>query len=128
MVNELDVYDVLTHFITLNDTNTQEVVELCGQCFQSILKELKPDTDTEDPRILNAAAAKAFYLLCVKEKSNQTTGGITSFKAGDLSISQKENEIDGKLETAKKLYESELKKLTPLYEDTGFFAGKVDIL
>ncbi|MCQ2471336.1 MAG: hypothetical protein MJ147_04790 [Clostridia bacterium] len=125
MVNELDVYEVLKHLTAVD--STQEIIDLCAQCFESIVKELKSGTDTDDPRILNAAAAKAFYLLCVKEKSAQTGGEITSFKAGDLSVSQKSSEAGSKLEAARKLYESELKKLTPLYEDTGFFAGKVDI-
>ena len=127
MVNELDVFEILRNLTDISSSETQQALDLCCQCFDSLEKELKCEADTDDPRFLNAVAAKAFYLICVKEKSAQQSG-VKSFKAGDLSISQSCGEIDGKLKTAEALYEKEMKKLLPLLEDTGFYAGKVDIL
>lgn len=127
MVNELDVFDALSRITTVRDSDYPNALDICGQCFDSIKKELKNSTDTSDPRIITTAAAKAFYMLCLKEKAAEQ-GGVTAFKAGDISISQSGGEIDGKLKAAEKLYEDERRKLLPLLEDRGFFAGKVDIL
>ena len=127
MVNELDVIDALSNITTVPDYDYQKTLDICRQCFDSLKKELKSSTDTSDPRIITTAAAKAFYMLCLKEKAAEQSG-VTGFRAGDISISQSSGEIDGKLRTAEKLYEDERRKLLPLLEDRGFFAGKVDIL
>lgn len=127
MVNELDVFDALSHITSVSDSDYQTALDICGQCFDSIKKELKNNADTSDPRVISTAAAKAFYLLCLKEKAAEKSG-VTAFKAGDISISQSGGETDGKIMTAEKLYEDERRKLLPLLEDRGFFAGKVDIL
>ncbi len=126
MVNELDVLDALKRLTVVSETENQAVTDLCRQCFDSLLKEIREDADINDQRIISAAAADAFYKLCIKEKA-AAQAGITSFKAGDLSVTQDNGEADGKIEAAQSLYERERKKLVPLLKDTGFFAGKVDI-
>ena len=127
MVNELDVFDALSRITAVSDSDYQNTLDICKQCFDSLKKELKITADTEDPRVISTAAAKAFYMLCLKEKAAEKSG-VTAFKAGDISISQGGGEIDGKIKTAEKLYEDERRKLLPLLEDRGFYAGKVDIL
>lgn len=126
MVNELDVLDVLKQLTDVSETESRTVTDLCRQCFESLVSELREDADTEDRRIISAAAAEAFYKLCIKEKA-AAQAGISSFKAGDLSVTQDTGETDGKLRAAQALYETERKKLAPLLKDTGFFVGKVDI-
>lgn len=126
MVNELDVLDALKNITVISANDYQNTSDLCRSCFESLKKELKDGADTEDPRVINAAAADAFYLICLKEKAAQQ-GGVTSFKAGDMSITQNEDELDGRLESAEKLRADARRKLIPLFEDNGFFVGKVDI-
>lgn len=126
MVNELDVFDVLKHFVSVNDANYQNTVDLCRKCFESLKQELKPTADYADQRVINAAAATAFYMLCLKEKA-AAQEEITDFKAGDITIKQESGDIDGKIKSAKELCDETRKKLIPLFEDNGFFAGKVDI-
>ncbi len=126
MVNEIDVFNTLIHIKDISQDDYEKAVDLCRQCFDSVKSELKSGVDISDPRIINAAAAQAFYFLCLKEK-NDIQQGETSFKAGDISITQKESETNAKLEEAKSLYENAVKKLSPLKEDNGFFFGKVDI-
>lgn len=126
MVNELDVLEALKQIANVGESDYQQTVDLCRQCFESLKKELKAEVNTEDPRVINAAAADAFYLMCIKEK-NAHQGGVTSFKAGDMSITQSDDDIDGRLKSAEKLCTETRKKLIPLFEDKGFFAGAVDV-
>lgn len=126
MVNELDVFEVLKQMTSISESGIQPAIDLCAQCFDSLKKELRDNADTEDQRIINAAAAKAFYLICLKEKSAEQDG-VTSFKAGDISITQQGSDINGKLKAAESLYREERERIIPLLIDNGFFAGKVDI-
>ena len=126
MVNELDVFDALKHLTDVSNADYQQTVDLCRQCFDSLKKELRSDADFSDPRVINAAAARAFYMLCIKEKS-AVYDSVTSFKAGDVSISQDTGAVDGKLKSAKALCEETTGKIASLIEDSGFFVGKVDI-
>ena len=126
MVNELDVFDALKHLTDVSDNNYQQTLDLCRQCFESLKKELKNDAEPSDPRVINAAAANAFYMLCLKEK-NASGDGVTSFKAGDVSITQESADIDGKIKVAEAFCERTGRRLIPLLEDSGFFAGKIDI-
>lgn len=126
MVNELDVFDALKHLTSVSDSEYRDTVELCRKCLESLKKELKDETDFADPRVIDSAAANAFYLLCIKEKA-ALKDEIASFKAGDISITQESGNADEKIKSAKELCEQARKRLIPLMEDKGFFAGKVDI-
>ncbi len=46
---------------------------------------IKADADN-DPRVIQLAAAKAYYAICCAASQ---TDGITSFSAGDVSVTQK---------------------------------------
>ncbi len=126
MVNELDVFDALKHLTDVSNDDYQQTVDLCRQCFDSLKKELKRGADFADPRVISAAAARAFYMLCIKEKSADYDS-ITSFKAGDVSVSHDIGASDEKIKSAKVLCEEAAVKLIPLMDDNGFFVGKVDI-
>ncbi|MDE7124218.1 MAG: hypothetical protein K2N83_01845 [Eubacterium sp.] len=47
---------------------------------------IKEDADDNDPRVVQLAAAKAYHAICC---SASQTDGITSFSAGDVSVTQK---------------------------------------
>lgn len=53
---------------------------------KSVSEMIRDDADENDARLIQLAAAKAYYgILCSAERSN----GVTSFSAGDISISEK---------------------------------------
>ena len=47
---------------------------------------IKENADDNDPRVIQLAAAKAYYAICCAASQ---TDGITSFSAGDVSVTQK---------------------------------------
>lgn len=53
---------------------------------------IKDEGYENDPRLIQLAAAKAYYsIMCSAEFS----GGVTSFKAGDVSVSERAGSVSG---------------------------------
>ncbi|MBQ8227561.1 MAG: hypothetical protein IJZ88_00960 [Clostridia bacterium] len=111
--------------ITQNEKETSETI--CRHCLEETLNLLRPDANQSDPRIVAAAAARAFYNLCIKRTWLQEESKMTSFKAGDLSVSYDSASVQEQLNSAKEIRDKAMLELTPLIADNGFYFGKVDI-
>ncbi len=124
------VWEVTEALSLLTDIaeNEKEASEtICRHCLDEIINLLRPDAEQTDPRIIAAAAGRAFYNLCIKRAWNQEEAKMSSFKAGDLSISYDSANATDQLDTAKEIRDRTLAELTPLLQDNGFFFGKVDV-
>lgn len=102
------------------ECETKELLPLCEAACLEISTMLRPEASEEDFRIINAAAALAYRRLCVKKLLGE--GGMTSFKAGDVSVSVSRSELE---QYAEKEKNSALAMAAPLLRDDGFHFGQV---
>lgn len=120
----IDTHTVLNAVIEYYspDSEEKELLPLCEAACMELSQMMKPDTDEKDFRIINAAAAFAYQRLCVKKLLGD--GGMTSFKAGDVSVSVSRSEL---AEYAKSEKSAALVAAAPLLRDDGFHFGQVTV-
>lgn len=82
---------------------------------------IKENADCEDIRLLGLAAAMVNLVIC-RQNSLQDDDGITTFKAGDVSITISMEKL---LENAEDELERTEKYALPLLKDEGFFFRQV---
>lgn len=127
MANVWDVMDSLLLMTDIHESERKPAMVICERSLDEIVSCLSDNADTSDPRINSAAAAQAFYTLCVKRNSLSETTNMSGFKAGDLSVSYDTVSPQQQLELAKEIRDKAMQNLIPLLADNGFFVGKVDI-
>lgn len=125
MVNEIEVLDVLQQLTEIEPSEIQAATDLCKIYLETTRLRLKDGSSNSDPRVIAAAAAEALYALCVRRYVDSSQ--VSSFKAGDLSITQNSTDNNKKLTLAQQLRDKAETELIPLLKDNGFFAGKIDI-
>lgn len=122
-----EVKESLCRLVEPTQSEALTAMSLCRECFSEITAGLKADADTEDPRVTAASAALAFYKLMIKRNNETLSQDITSFKAGDVSISQGKNSLSGQLQKAEDYFRQCFSKLAPLCEDNSFAVTNVRI-
>lgn len=122
-----EVTEALSLLTDIDHTEKETAESICRRCLDEILTMVRPDVEQSDPRIISAAAGKAFYHLCIKRLRAQEEETMTNFKAGDLSVSYESAKEHNQLNCAKEVCSKAMTELTPLLTDNGFFFGKVDI-
>lgn len=80
----------------------------------SVLDALNDSADVNDARIMQLMAARAYCKICCLESSS---GGVTGFTAGDVSITEK---AGAALDSAKEIYSLALADCRQFINDTGF--------
>ena len=113
------VKEYLGHLTPTDGYEEDEILALCKASLHEIEAMLKADADRNDVRIASAAASLAFYKMMLKN-SLSSSGEITGFKAGDVSITQNAGSTDKQLERAERLYAKALESIVPLCTDNGF--------
>lgn len=121
-----EVKEYLGHLTVIEESAQEEVLDLCRTSLREIEARLKSDADRNDVRIASAAAALAFYKMLLK-KTFSCSDEITSFKAGDVSITQNTGDNSKQLEKAEKLYSEALKNIIPLCTDNSFAFENIKI-
>ena len=86
------------------------------------MPRIKPDAEHSDIRLINLAAATVNYRLCVRNIHSDE--GITSFKAGDVTVSISPSAL---VEQAEKEKAAATMAALPLLKDDGFFFGQVSV-
>ncbi len=99
-----------------------ELIPLCTCASKELSERLKKNADPNDMRLVNAAAAIVNYRLCVK--ALHSAEGVTSFKAGDVTVSISPNALAERAEKEKS--EAVLAAL-PLLTDEEFVFKQVSI-
>ena len=127
MANIWEVMDSLLLMTDIQESERKPAMVICEHALKEVMSCLSDTADTSDPRITSAAAARAFYTLCVKRASQSETTNMSGFKAGDLSVSYDTVNPQQQLELAKEILGKAMQALIPLLADNGFFVGKVDI-
>lgn len=123
-----EVKDYLSHLTCWEENEEESILSLCKASLNEIHSMLKADADRADVRIASAAAANACYKLLLKRSFSSSQEDITSFKAGDVSITQgNRNQYERSLDKAEKLYHEALRSIIPLCRDNGFAFENVKI-
>ncbi len=122
-----DVFNALSLMTEISESESDTAMLICELSLKEILARIRSDVDVFDPRVNSAAAAQAFYRLCIKRLSLEETAGLSSFQAGDLKVSYEQSNPRSQFETSKEILAQAMEELAPLLVDTGFFVGKVDI-
>lgn len=117
MITPWNVLKRLEHFIKISDEEKSNALSVCVANLEKVLSTLNDNCDKNDCRITEAAAAMSFYDLAVKI-SGDNLETVTSFKAGDVSISKSRQSI---IEIASSLKRDALRALAPLRKDEDFF-------
>ncbi len=126
MVSELEVFCELENMTEILEEDRDFCLELCTSCLERIRRRIKSPLDYSDPRVAYAAAAAALYILSVRSNISGS-GDYSSFKAGDITISKSSAHKNSRIACAREIYLESQKELAPLMEDSGFYAGKIDI-
>ncbi len=100
----------------------EELAPLCAAAAKELEYRLKEGVDCSDIRLINAGAAMVNYRLSMK-KAN-TDENVTSFKAGDVTVSLSPSAI---IERAEKEKSEALLSAIPLLRDDGFVFRQVSI-
>jgi len=122
-----EVKDSLCRLVDLTQTEAAGADALCRECLKEIAAGLKADADTEDARVTSAAAGLALYKLMLKRNSDSASDEVTSFKAGDVSISESKSDIRHGLENAESYFKQCYAKIVPLCVDNGFAFENVKV-
>lgn len=86
------------------------------------MPRIRSDAEHSDVRLINLAAAMVNHRLCIKNM--HSAEGMTSFKAGDVTVSVSPNAL---IEQAEKEKAAAMLAALPLLRDDGFFFGQVSV-
>ncbi len=100
----------------------EELMPLCNSAAKELNVRLKKNADSSDIRLINAAAAIVNYRLCVRNTG--TSESVTSFKAGDVTVSISPNAA---AELAEKEKSEAMLAALPLLRDEEFVFRQVSI-
>lgn len=121
MIDSWNVLAALRTNFSVEGTD-EELMPLCSAAATELAARVKPTADCADIRLANAAAATVNYRLCVKRMS--TEEGVTSFKAGDVTVSISPSAL---IERAEKEKSDALIAALPLLNDDEFVFRQVSI-
>jgi hypothetical protein len=102
------------------DGTDEELMPLCSAAAAELEVRLRENADENDIRLINAAASSVNYRLCMKRMN--TGEEITSFKAGDVSISVSPSAL---IEKAEKEKSEAMLLALPLLADNEFVFRQV---
>ncbi len=114
-MNQWTVLSSLRQILYISDTEAAQMLPLCRSALEEIKVRLRTDADENDMRVLKAAAGIAYYNIILRKTSTAET--VTSFKAGDVVISQS---ASCALENAEKLRNEAYLAVLPLLRDDNF--------
>lgn len=121
MIDCLSILSSLREYYSAKGTD-EELAPLCTAAAKEIMPRIKPGAEHSDIRLINLAAATVNYRLCVKNIHSDE--GITSFKAGDVTVSISPSAL---VEQAEKEKAAATMAALPLLKDDGFFFGQVSV-
>lgn len=100
----------------------EELIPLCTSAAKEISARVKKNADITDIRLINAAAAIVNYRLCMRNLS--VADSVTSFKAGDVTVSISPNAA---AERAEKEKSEAMLAALPLLRDDEFVFRQVSV-
>ncbi len=121
MIDSLSIISALREYYSVQGTD-EELAPLCAAAAKEISARLKKNAEQSDIRLINLAAAMVNHRLCMRDLHSQE--GVTSFKAGDVTVSISPCAL---VEQAEKEKAAATAAALPLLRDDGFFFGQVSV-
>ncbi len=115
------VLSALRELYSYGETDA-ELIPICDASARELSARVKRTADCSDVRLVNAAAAMVNYRLCIKKLHSD--GGVTSFKAGDVTVSISPAAL---AEQAEKDKTAAILAAAPLLRDDDFLFRQVSI-
>ncbi|MBR3588284.1 MAG: hypothetical protein IKL16_01850 [Clostridia bacterium] len=115
MTTSWNVLSRFRQFVNLEEYEAEKILPLCVVNLQRIQAQLRDNVNPDDIRIQEAAACLTYYDYTVRLSSE--ADNVTSFKAGDITVSKTTSSLK---EDAEKMKKDALLELTPLMKDTRF--------
>ena len=121
LIDCLSVLSVLKEYYSPEGTDEQ-LAPVCTLAVNELLPRVKNESVHSDARLVSLAAAMANYRLCAKKVRN--SDGVTSFKAGDVTVSVSAAAL---MEQAEKDRKDALLAALPLLKDDEFIFRQVAV-
>ena len=121
MIDCLSVLSVLKVYYSPEGTDEQ-LAPVCTLAVNELLPRVKNESVHSDARLVSLAAAMANYRLCAKKVRN--SDGVTSFKAGDVTVSVSAAAL---MEQAEKDRKDAMLAALPLLKDDEFIFRQVAV-
>ena len=121
MIDCLSVLSTLREYYSPEGTD-EELAPLCTLAVNEILPRVKSKEMHTDARLVSLAAAMVNYRLCARKM--RTSDGVTSFKAGDVTVSVSSSAL---MEQAEKEKSDALIAALPLLKDEEFVFKQVSL-
>ena len=121
LIDCLSVLSALREYYSPEGTD-EELAPLCTMAVNELLPRVKCESVHSDARLVSLAAAMANYRLCAKKVRN--SDGVTSFKAGDVTVSVSASAL---MEHAEKERSYAMLAAVPLLKDEEFLFKQVRI-
>lgn len=112
MINAQLVEQSLKLMGNFNDGFEKKYAPLIISAIECTQQLLRTENFENDPRVIQLAAAKAYYMIACTENSDE----FSSFSAGDVSFTKAKKSTD----CAKNLYYSALYDCRDIIADSGF--------
>lgn len=129
MMNKFEIHSFLSELVSIREDESEIAMRLCDTSIREISAKLRADVDESDIRIISAASVLAYYKLMLRRCADESENNdeITSFKAGDVNITQSKSDSSKQLEYAKNLLDEKMLELTPLCKDNSFAFKNVEV-
>lgn len=121
LIDCLSVLSVLKEYYSPEGTDEQ-LAPVCTLAVNELLPRVKNESVHSDARLVSLAAAMANYRLCAKKVRN--SDGVTSFKAGDVTVSVSAAAL---MEQAEKDRKDAMFAALPLLKDDEFIFRQVAV-
>ncbi len=121
MIEVWSVLDALRRNYAVQGTD-EELAPLCAAAAKEIEARIRDNADSTDIRIINACAAMVNYRICMRKSGEDEA--VTSFKAGDVTVSVSPSAI---IERAEKEKSEAMIAVLPLLRDDSFVFRQVCI-
>ncbi len=121
LIDCLSVLSVLKEYYSPEGTDEQ-LAPVCTLAVNELVPRVKNESVHSDARLVSLAAAMANYRLCAKKVRN--SDGVTSFKAGDVTVSVSAAAL---MEQAEKDRKDALLAALPLLKDDEFIFRQVAV-
>ena len=115
------VLSAVRNYYSHSETDA-ELIPICESSARELSSRVKPNADCSDVRLINAAAAMVNYRLCIRKMHSDE--GVTSFKAGDVTVSISPEALR---EQAEKDKTEAILSAAPLLRDDEFLFRQVSI-
>jgi len=112
--------------LELDEQAAMEALPFCAAAMEQLIPQLKTEC-RNDPRLDQAGAALACCMVLQRQNGNkdESLGGITGFKAGDISVTKRDKGGKDSVAQALQLKKAAFEEARELLRDTGFHVQEV---